>query len=110
VAAITILIVDVPSGRLSRRQSELCIGFSALNFASGTYGEQKDGSTNLRCLTRTPDIKKLVDREKNFSHQELSADQFIYTASQTLFTHFAIPARIVRDFHNGKSSLHGNRP
>jgi len=36
--------------------------------------------------------------------------QFIYTASQIFVGRFAIPARILRDFHKSKFSWHGSAP
>jgi hypothetical protein len=42
VAAIAILVVDMPPCGLARRQAELGITFTALNFASAGHRKQKD--------------------------------------------------------------------
>jgi hypothetical protein len=109
MATVAILIVDVTASRLARGQSELGIALAPLNLASGSESDQKDRHARQPSDIQASDVKKLAGK-KNSSHQKLSADQFIYTASQIFFAYLAIPARILRDFHTVKFNLHRSVP
>jgi hypothetical protein len=102
VAAVAILVVNVPPRGLARSQSELGIASAALDLASGAEREQNDGDPSSRRHLRAADLNKVALEKKNLSHQKWLADQFSYTPSQTDSEHLAIPARVVRDFHKGE--------
>jgi hypothetical protein len=106
VAAVAILVVNVPPCGLPRSQSEFGIASAPLDLASGAQREQNDGDPSSRRHLRAADLNKLALKKRNLSHQKWLADQFSYTASQTDSEHLAIPARVVRDFHNTKFGFH----
>jgi len=108
MAAVAILVVNVPPRGLPRSQSELGIASAPLDLTSGTQREQNDGDPSSRRRLRAADLNKLALKRKNLSHQKSFADQLSYTASQTDSEHLPIPARVVRDFHKWESNFDRN--
>lgn len=69
VAAIAILVVDMPACGLARGQAEFSITSAPLDLASNTECNQKNGSASLGHDIRAAEIKKLPFRKKHLSHQ-----------------------------------------
>ena len=66
VAAVAVLVVDVPSGGLLRSQAELGVGFAALDFASGAGRHHDEPATYRKNQEEAPEL-----RDRSVTHQEM---------------------------------------
>jgi hypothetical protein len=85
VAAIAILVVDMPPRGLARRQAELGITFATLNFASARQREQKDNYASDPGTLQTLDIQKRKLQRKNLNHSTNVCRGDLLTSYQDLF-------------------------
>ena len=68
VAAVAILVVDMPARGLARRQAELGITLSALNFASAAQCKQNDNQPSDPGSIQVLNTQKWKFQRKNLNH------------------------------------------
>ena len=68
MAAVAILVVNVPPSGLLRSQPEFRIASAPLDFTSASQREQKDGTASQPGALQVPDLKKSGFKKRNFGH------------------------------------------